>query len=196
MRGRRSGPANPIARCRSSTSCATKRSASPATTTPRWSPAIPPPPAGRPLEPFIRPAEQGAAEVLYGLGAVGGRQGDELAAMIYLRLSLYLDPNNGLALVTLADVYERLKQNEQAIDAYDAVPETSPLRTNADIQIGLLLESMGRSDEASKHLGEIVKEHPDDVEAVTALGNLQRARKDFTGAIDSYTQAIRLSTGP
>ncbi len=46
--------------------------------------------AGKTLEPFVKTPEQGAAEVLYGLGSAGGRQGDELAAMIYLRLSLFL----------------------------------------------------------------------------------------------------------
>ena len=152
--------------------------------------------AGKTLEPFVGTAQQGAAELLYGLGAVGGRQGDELAAMIYLRLSLFLEPNNGLALVTLADVYERLKQNEQAIDAYDSVSEKSPLRVNADIQIGLLLETMDKKDEATKILTDLVKEHPNDAEAQTALGNLLRSRKDFTGAIDAYTKALALSKGP
>ena len=152
--------------------------------------------AGKTLEPFVRNARQGAAELLYGLGAVGGRQGDELAAMIYLRLSLFLEPENGLALVTLAHVYERLKQNEQAIDAYDSVSEKSPLRVNADIQIGLLLETMDKKDEATKVLTDLVKEHPNDAEAQTALGNLLRSRKDFNGAIDAYTKAISLSKGP
>ncbi len=152
--------------------------------------------AGRTLQPFVRTAKQGAAELLYGLGAVGGRQGDELAAMIYLRLALYLEPENGLALVTLADVYERLKQNEQAIDAYDSVPENSPLRVNADIQIGLLLETMGKKDEATKLLSDLVKEHPNDSEAQTAYGNLLRSRKEFAAAIDAYTRAIDSSKGP
>ena len=84
--------------------------------------------AGKPLEPLVtRRRGQGAAEVLYGLGAVGGQQGDELAAMIYLRLALYLAPQNGLAIITLADIYERLKQNEQAIDVYEMVRENRPL---------------------------------------------------------------------
>ena len=152
--------------------------------------------AGKPLLPFVRTAQQGAAEVLYGLGAVGGRQGDELAAMIYLRLSLYLEEQNGLATVTLADVYERMKQNEQAIDAYDSVAEGSPLRVNADIQIALLLETMGKSEEASKHLKAVVDEHPNDPEAQTALGNIQRSRKDYAGAIESYTKAIKYAPGP
>ncbi len=152
--------------------------------------------AGKPLEPFVRNADEGAAEVLYGLGAIGGRQGDELASMIYLRLSLYLAPTNGLALVTLADVLERLKQYETAIEIYNSVPDSSPLRTNADIQIGLLLETLGKTDEASKQLQTIVTEHPKDEEALSALGNLQRSRKEFEGSIKSYTDAIAASAKP
>ena len=34
--------------------------------------------------------------------------------------------------MTLADVYERLKQNEQAIDAYDSVPDGTPLQSVLD----------------------------------------------------------------
>ena len=118
--------------------------------------------AGKPLAaPGPARAQEGAAEVLYGLGAAGGRQGDELAAMIYLRLSLYLAPQNSLAVVTLADIYGRLKQNEQAIDVYGQVPDASPLRDNADIQTGLTLDVLGRPDEAVKFLQGIIAEHPE-----------------------------------
>ena len=137
--------------------------------------------AGKPLELPVKNAEQGAAEVLYGLGAAGGRQGDELAAMIYLRLSLYLDPDNSLAIITLADIYERIKQTEQAIDVYALVPDKDPLRTTADIQTGLILETLGRSDESAAFLKRVVSDHPDDGEALAALGNLQRSHKQYAG---------------
>jgi tetratricopeptide (TPR) repeat protein len=150
---------------------------------------------GKPIPPVIADAEKGAAEVLYGLGSVGGRQSDDLAAMIYLRLALYLDPQQGLAIVTLADVFERLKQNEQAIRVYEMVPETSPLRDNSEVQIGLLLESEGKSEEALKHLKSIVDDRPQDPEAVLALANLQRSRKQFADAAETYTRALALSDG-
>jgi tetratricopeptide (TPR) repeat protein len=152
--------------------------------------------AGKPFEPFVKTPEQGAAEVLYGLGAAGGRQGDELAAMIYQRLSLYLAPQNGLAIITLADIYERIKQNEQAIDVYNTVPESDPLRTTADIQTGEILETIGKSDEAAKYLKTIVDEHPKNEEALSALGNLQRSRKQFADAVETYTKAINETTKP
>src|SRR4029077_14115742 len=116
--------------------------------------------AGKPLEPLVEDALEGAPEVLYGLGAAGNQQGDELAAMIYLRLALYLTPQNSLAIITLGDIYERLKQNEQAVDVYQMVRQNDPLRTTADIQTGQVLETLGRRDEAAKFLRRIVDENP------------------------------------
>ncbi|VTZ24964.1 TPR repeat-containing protein [Methylocella tundrae] len=146
--------------------------------------------AGKPLDLLVKNAEQGSAEVLYGLGAAGGRQGDELAAMIYLRLSLYLAPQNSLAIISLADIYERIKQNEQAIDVYALVPAKDPLRTTADVQTGLILATLGRTEESATFLKRIVDEHPDNGDALSALGNLQRAHKQYAEAIATYTRAI------
>ena len=144
----------------------------------------------KPIQPLIKTAQEGAAEVLYGLGAAGGRQGDELAAMIYLRLSLYLAPNNSLADITLADLYARLKQNEQAIAVYGRVPETSALRNNADVQTGLTLDVMGKPNDAIKYLKEIVASHPKNFDALTTLGNVQREQKLYTEAAATYGQAL------
>ena len=146
--------------------------------------------AGKPSPPFVRSAEQGAAEVLYGLGAAGGRQGDELAAMVYLRLALYLTPDNAMALMTLADIYERLKQYERAIDVYALVPQESPLRASSETQAALTLESLGRSEDAVKQMRAIVEERPTDIEALTALGNLENARKNYAAARDVFDKAI------
>ena len=151
--------------------------------------------AGRKLEPLVKSAEGGAAEVLYGLGAAG-RQGDELAAMVYLRLALYLTPSNALAIVTLADIYDRLRQPERAIDVYELVPDDSPLRTNADIQTGLTLETLGRNEAALKQLTGVVASRPGDVEALTALGNLQRSRKQFAEAAATYSKLIEINPNP
>jgi tetratricopeptide (TPR) repeat protein len=146
--------------------------------------------AGKTIEPLVKNAQEGAAEVLYGLGAAGGQQGDELAAMIYLRLALYLTPQNSLAIIALGDLYERIKQNEQAVDIYGMVPEKDPLRPTAEIQTGQILETMGRPDEATKFLRQIVDENPGNEDALSALGNLQRAHKQYAEAIETYSRAL------
>lgn len=152
--------------------------------------------AGKTLEPLIRGADQGAAEVLYDLGAAGGRQGDEIAAIIYMRLSLYLAPKSSLTLITLADTYDRLKQDEEAISLYENVPEQSPLRTTADIQIAQLLANLGKADQSRDFLHKVVAEHPKDEDALMALGNADRDAKKFDEAIDVYTRALDASTKP
>ena len=152
--------------------------------------------AGRPLEPIVRNAKDGAAEVLYGLGGAGSRQGDELAALIYLRLALYLRPDHALAAVTVADLYEQIKQNQAAIDAYELVPSGSPMRESANIQAGLSLDALGRSADAIKRLQEIVAANPKNIDALSALGGLQRSAKNFADAAKTYDKAIALLDKP
>ena len=146
--------------------------------------------AGRGPDPLVRNAKEGAAEVLYGLGAAGGRQGDELPALIYLRLSLYLRPSSDLTAVTLASLFERMKQSEQAIAAYREVPATSPFREDADIQTALLLDGVGKADEAMRRLTEIVAVRPHDVDALSSLAGLQRSTKKYAEAAATYDRAI------
>lgn len=149
--------------------------------------------AGKTLPPIAKDPMEGAAEVLYGLGSAQTRRGQELIPMIYLRLSLYLSGGNSLAIVSLADIYDRLKQYDRAIDVYEKMPKDSPLRPNADLQIGLTLETLERKDEAQAHLEKILKERPNDPEALLALGNLQRSRKNFKEASDYYTRVLAVS---
>ena len=150
----------------------------------------------KPLMPLVANAQDGAAELLYGLGVVGNTQGDELTAIIYLQLALDLKPDHPLALITLGDVYERLKQYEQANAVFDRVPKDSAVRTSADIAIGQNYEQMGRGDEAMAYLDKLMKERPDDVEVVMALGNVQRSRKKFAEAAETYSKAIELVGTP
>ncbi|HZH51425.1 MAG TPA: tetratricopeptide repeat protein [Microvirga sp.] len=150
----------------------------------------------KPLQPLVRTAQDGAAELLYGLGVVGNSQGDELTSIIYLRLGLDLDPDHALALVTLGDVFERMKQYEQANEAFARVPKDSPVRASSDISIGQNLELMGRSAESEAYLKNLMKERPDDVEVVMALGNVLRSRKQFAEAAEIYGKAVELIGTP
>jgi tetratricopeptide (TPR) repeat protein len=144
----------------------------------------------QPLDPLVRNAKEGAAEALYGLGSAGSRQGDELPALVYLRLSLYLRPSSDLTAVTLASLFEQLKQSDQVIAAYQSVPASSPLKIAADIQIALELEGIGKTDEAMQRLSEIVAARPDDVEVLSALAELQRSAKKYAEAAATYDKAI------
>lgn len=152
--------------------------------------------ANRPVAPLIASAQEGGAEVLYGLGAAGNGQGDELPAIVYLRLALHLNPNHPLALITLADIFERLKQLDKANEVFARVPENSPVRATAEVQIGLNLEQMGKGEEAVNHLEGLLRKRPDDTEVIMALGNVLRSRKRFPEAAEAYSKAIALIGTP
>ena len=66
------------------------------------------------------------------------------------------------------------------------------MRPSADISIGQNFELMGRGDDAIAHLEKLMKERPEDVEVVMALGNVQRSRKKFAEAAETYSKAIEL----
>ncbi len=153
--------------------------------------------AGKPLSPLIATARDGAAETLYGLGGANStRQGDELAALIYLRLALLIRPDHDLAAVTVANLLADMKQSTPSIDAYESVPKSSPMRESADIQVALSLDEQGRNEQAMQRMQAIVASHPQDPDAWSSLGSLQRSAKDFEAASRSYDKAIELIGTP
>jgi tetratricopeptide (TPR) repeat protein len=144
--------------------------------------------AGEKLPPLVANVQAGAAEALYGLGASLGRRGGEDLGLVYLQLSLFLSPNHPLALLSLADLYEALKKPELAIKIYDRVPTNSPLHRNAAIQMAANLDSLDRADEAQKHLEALIKQNPDDLETIMALGNVLRGHKKFAECANVYSK--------
>ncbi|GIQ74450.1 tetratricopeptide repeat protein [Bradyrhizobium sp. RD5-C2] len=146
--------------------------------------------AGKKLPPLIDSPQAGAAEALYGIGATLTRRGGEDLALVYLQLALYLQPNHPLALLSLADLYESVKKPQMAIKVYERMPASSPLKRNAQIQLATNLDAADRSDEAIKILKEVTTDQPKDIEAILALGNIERGRKKFADCATTYSQAI------
>jgi tetratricopeptide (TPR) repeat protein len=146
--------------------------------------------AGKKLSPLVDSPQTGAAEALYGIGATLTRRGGEDLALVYLQLSLYLAPNHPLALLSLADLYESVKKPAMAIKVYERMPASSPLKRNAQIQLATNLDAAERSEEAIKILKGATTEDPKDIEAVMALGNIERGRKKFADCVQTYSQGI------
>src|SRR6266436_770800 len=134
------------------------------------------------------------AEALYGLGAALGRREEEMSlanrGLAYLQLALYLEPAHALAQLSLADLYEAMKKPELAIKVYERVPASSPLKRNAQIQLANNLDAVDRSDDAIKILKPLVSTETRDLDAIEALGNIERGRKKFADCANTYSQGI------
>jgi tetratricopeptide (TPR) repeat protein len=146
--------------------------------------------AGKKLPLMVDTPQAGAAEVLYGLGAALGRRGGEDLGLIYLQLALYLAPSHSLTLLSLGDLYESMKKPELANKVYERVPLGSPLQRNAQIQLALNLDTLDRSDEAKASLEKLITANPSDLEAIMALGNVLRGRKQFAECADVYSKGV------
>jgi tetratricopeptide (TPR) repeat protein len=146
--------------------------------------------AGKKLPPLVDSPQAGAAEALYGIGASLTRQGGEDLALVYLQLALYLAPNHPLALLSLADLFESVKKPAMAVKIYERMPANSPLKRNAQIQLATNLDAADRSDEAIKILKGVTAEDSKDIEAIMALGNIERGRKKFADCVQTYSQGI------
>jgi tetratricopeptide (TPR) repeat protein len=146
--------------------------------------------SGKKLPLLVETPQSGAAEVLYGLGSALGRRGGEDLGLIYLQLALYLVPSHPLALLSLGDLYEAMKKPELANKTYERVPLTSPLARNAQIQLALNLDTLDQTEEAKAHLEKLIASNPGDLEAIMALGNILRGRKQFSECADVYSKGI------
>src|SRR6476659_7536617 len=151
--------------------------------------------AGKKLPLMVDTPQAGAAEVLYGLGAALGRGGEDLG-LIYLQLALYLAPSHPLALLSLGDLSEAMKKPELANKAYERVLLSSPLHPYAQAQFALNLDSLDRTDEAKASLEKLIAANPGDLDAIMALGNVLRGRKQFAECADVYSKGVDTISKP
>ncbi|KQV43721.1 MULTISPECIES: tetratricopeptide repeat protein [unclassified Rhizobium] len=145
---------------------------------------------GQPQEQQVRNAAQGAASVLFTIGAALNRDGAEDIVSLYLQSARALDPDSADILVMLGGVAENLKKPEQAIAFYKSVPEGSPMRRLSEMQLGLALASIGKIDDAEKHLRGLIDLDPKDIRSYVALGSVLSDAKDYRTMAEIYDRAV------
>lgn len=152
--------------------------------------------AGKPIALLVSDPTLGMAEALYGLGEALTTEGGVSIGIVYLQMSLYLAPEQPLALAALAQAYETTKKPQLAIATYDRIPKGSPLQDAIDIRKAFSLNSLDKVDAAKTLLEEIARRSPQDLAPLDALGNIMRARKRYDEAITYYTRALALIGEP
>jgi tetratricopeptide (TPR) repeat protein len=147
--------------------------------------------SGKPEKKPVTNAKQGAAAVLFSIGSALNRQGAEEVVSLYLHFSRALDPDNAATLVMLGGIAEALGKPEEAIDIYRKVPETSPMRRLSELQLGLDLAEIGKTDEAKKRLNGLIEDDPTDMRSYLALGSVLSEAKDYREMADLYDRAVK-----
>ncbi|WP_152658679.1 tetratricopeptide repeat protein [Devosia chinhatensis] len=151
--------------------------------------------AGRRPGVFTTSVQVGAAEMFHGIGVALSRDGSADLALVFLRLGVYLDPGSDVVALALGQLLDEVGQHDMANSIYDAVPAKSALKPTAVVRIAQNLDSMGDREEAIRRLRNIVATSPEDLDAVSVLGDLLRYDEQYLEAADAYSAAIEIAGG-
>ena len=152
--------------------------------------------AGKPIPLFTPTPKDGAAEVLLDIASALNRGGGEAFVRLYLQFARTLSPENDAVLIQLGGVAEGQQKLEEAIKIYGEVSPKSPLKRVAELQLGLNLAELKRTDEAVSHLKVLLDQEPDDMRAYLALGGVHAGVDDFKSAAAIYDRAVERLKNP
>jgi tetratricopeptide (TPR) repeat protein len=144
---------------------------------------------------FAANVQIGAAEMFHGIGVALSRDGSSDLALVFLRLGVYLDPGADVISMALGELLDGAGQHESANAIYDAIPANSALKPMAVVRVAQNLDATGDRAEAIRRLRNIVATRPEDLDAVSVLGDLLRYDEDYLAAAEAYGKALEISGG-
>ncbi len=152
--------------------------------------------SGKDVPLLISNADQGMAEVFYGLGDLLTNEGGVNLGILYLQMALYVSPRHVPTLIALANAYETARRFDDAVAIYDNIGENSSQQSEIAIRKGFDLNSLDKVDESKAVLDKLAAADPKDIKPLDALGTIMRSRKRYAEAVDYYTRAIALVPNP
>jgi tetratricopeptide (TPR) repeat protein len=111
-------------------------------------------------------------------------------AMWLTHLAIDLDPKLDIASLALGDLHRQANQLDQAIAAYNQVPDRSIFRRPSQLSVAECYRRQGKFDDAEGLLRKLMDADKTDIAAAQQLGQLLRANKKFDEAAKVYNVAI------
>lgn len=146
--------------------------------------------AGKPLDPTVRTAAEGAAEIFYNVAVAINRQGGDVLAQGYLQLASHLYPAGDPIAMALAAVFEGRKDYERANAFYERIPAGSPFHRRAELEFSLNLNDLKKVDEAKAKLAKLIEEDPSDLQAYLTYGGVLAQHEEYAKAAEIYDKAV------
>lgn len=144
----------------------------------------------------VRRATDGMAEAyLAEASALRLQNAPEYAALL-LRLALDLRPDLAAARLLWAEIAEQSKHPATALALLQPVGDADPLAALVDERRALLLDQLGRDNEALAVLSRLQAAYPDRPEPWSLQGVVLRRQKRFAEAAAAYDQAVARTPSP
>jgi tetratricopeptide (TPR) repeat protein len=147
--------------------------------------------AGDKPKPEIGSANDGAAEVLFGIANSLRQQRARETALVLSRLALHLKPDYPIMLTLVGELLEMDDRLVLANEFYAKVDAKSSFGRSAVMRIAANLHDMEKTDEAISLLREVAETYLNDPEPPTKIGDYLRSRERFAEAIPEYDEALR-----
>ncbi len=144
----------------------------------------------------IADVRAGAAEVLFNFASLLNQERAGDLALMTVRLALHLRSDFPVAQVLLGEILQDQQRAQAAIEAYRAVPVSSPFKPVVRLRIADELDRLDEIELALAELDELARELPDQYEPHYRKGNLLRARDRFEEAVRAYDTAVELLGEP
>jgi tetratricopeptide (TPR) repeat protein len=145
---------------------------------------------GRMPSAFAATPAQGASMAVFGPAWTLAENAPSNLAVVYLRLALYLDPNNGIARQLLGDMLADRRLDADALEVYSEADAVSPFYVSSKIAEADSLLRLGRPDEALSTLEALVAE-TGAPRARLALGEAHHSLEHYEEALAIYDTLIK-----
>lgn len=140
------------------------------------------------------------------------RKGKKLSELLYITLAKFYEmrgnskkakeiwlsliekhPENHLAHIKLAEIYEKEGGMRKAIDEYVKAVDLDKKDYGSYYKISFLLNELGKKEDATSMLNNLLSKKPDYLDASMLLGDILCSQELYKEALNVYTSALRHS---
>jgi len=137
----------------------------------------------------------GVAEVLRNVSGLLNRERLLTEALLFVRMSLGLDPDNPTALFSLGQLLEGRERNDLAVEVYRKIADDTPYHWYARLSIADALHADKDTESATAILRKMIDERKDRADAARTLADLLRIDRQFEEAVEVYDLAYERTDG-
>jgi tetratricopeptide (TPR) repeat protein len=146
--------------------------------------------------PAVAKATDGLAEAYLAFGASIRAAGTQDLALMVLRLAIDMRPDLAAARLMTAEIHQSRQKPALALGALSDIRDGDALAAIARLRRSILMDKVGRTDDAVDMLGALSRDFPDSLIPDLQLGETLKSRSRFREAIPVYDRAIRKIARP
>lgn len=141
---------------------------------------------------LVTTAQQGIGEVSLMIAGLLRGEAPDSYTLLYSRIAEYLDPENTSAIITSADILERLGRYELADETFARIAPDDPAFLSAELGRVDVLRQAGKDEAAIEVAQQLTRSHGDQPNVHAKLGDMLRYVERDEEAITAYSQALEI----